>query len=76
MQGWVERETVCAYCITLSLLLLTGSKFSDFGIFLISKCHFVAMGVLFECHLDTWPVPHHSSDLCVMITFLARITSH
>ena len=24
--------------------------------------------------IDTWPVPHHSGDLCVMITFQARNT--
>ena len=25
-------------------------------------------------YIDTGPVPHYSSDLCVMITFQARIT--
>ena len=65
---------------TLRLLLLTGSKFSDFVDFLNFQVSFCGHGRTFWINsntiIDTWPVPHHSSDLCVMITFQARNTSH
>ena len=41
--------------------------------FLNFQVSFCGQGRTFGIHIDTWPVPHHSSDMCVMIAFQARI---
>ena len=55
----VKDDPPFCRCYTIRLLLLTGSIFSDFA-FQMSFC---GHGRTF---IDTWPMPHHSSDLCVI----------
>ena len=46
------------------------SKLSDFVDFFNFQVSFCGHGRTIQYYIDTWPVTHHSSNLCVMITFL------